>query len=130
MTARASILLAHGSSDPHWLAPFEELLTTVKSHSSDIDTPVELAYMELAQPDLHTQAAKLVEQGIEHIDVLPLFFAAGRHLRRDVPKILEDIEQLWHQQGRTLTISLHAPIGMEPEVKEAISQVIARQLND
>ncbi|ASP38676.1 cobalamin biosynthesis protein CbiX [Bacterioplanes sanyensis] len=120
---KAAILLAHGSSDPNWLAPFDQLLARIRQQLDD-DTHVRLAYMELAQPTLAEQVAELVTTGAHHIDVLPLFFAAGRHLRRDVPAMIEDLMR----RHPSVTIELHAPVGLEPEVSAAISQVVTRQL--
>ena len=57
-----------------------------------------------------------------------MFFAAGRHLRKDVPQQLEQIEQLLQQQGVSVNIELHGPIGLEPEVATAISQTIQRKI--
>ena len=120
---RATILLAHGSSDPNWLMPFEHLTSRICAQVTS-DARVELAYMELAEPTLEHQVEQLHQQGYTHIDVLPLFFAAGRHLRKDVPA---QIDALMTQLD--ISISLHPPVGLEPEVASAISQVVLRQLN-
>ncbi len=120
---RASILLAHGSSDPNWLAPFEQLRQRICQQLPS-DTEVRLAYMELAQPDLASQVAELAGAGATDIDVLPLFFAAGRHLRRDVPAMIAELMSQYPQ----VSIELHPPVGLEPEVSNAISQVVTRHV--
>ncbi|MCD8522174.1 MAG: CbiX/SirB N-terminal domain-containing protein [Saccharospirillaceae bacterium] len=124
----ASILLAHGSSDPHWLAPFDQLLQRIRSSLTDPQARAELAYMELAEPSLQTQVKRLASEGYKRIDVLPLFFAAGRHLRKDVPAMLDELQQQLQQQDIEISIHLHTPIGLEPEVADAISQVVLRQM--
>lgn len=124
----ASILLAHGSSDPHWLAPFEQLLERIRTRLDNPQARAELAYMELAEPSLQSQVRRLADEGHGHIDVLPLFFAAGRHLRKDVPAMLDNLQRQLQQEGRDISITLHPPVGLEPEVADAISQVVARQL--
>lgn len=130
MSSNATILLAHGSSDPNWLAPFQALSERIQSGLSQPSqaptqpqNPVVLAYMELAEPSLEQRVAELVEHGASHIDVLPLFFAAGRHLRKDVPNQIAALQQQW-----PVTITLHPPVGLEPEVSNAISQVVIRLL--
>jgi len=80
--SHALILLAHGSRDPRWKAPFESLAETLAGRLS---TPLRMAYMELCEPSLEATVAELRDSGIERADILPLFFAAGRHLREDVP---------------------------------------------
>jgi len=126
---RASVLLAHGSSDPHWLEPFDQLLSRIRSTSPESGSRVELAYMELAEPSLSNCIRTLVAEGFHHIEVLPLFFAAGRHLRRDVPQQLEELQQALADEGTAVTIELHSPVGLEPEVATAISQVVQRRLS-
>ena len=123
----ATILLAHGSSDANWLAPFDNVLAHIRS---GLDSErVELAYMELAEPSLHHQVATLAAAGYSRIDILPLFFAAGRHLRKDVPAMLEQQQNELKQQGYDLEISLHSPVGLEPEVANAISNIVIRRIS-
>lgn len=123
MTTSATILLAHGSSDPNWLAPFQRLADRIRQGVDTTSHPVELAYMELAEPSLEHTVEQLTQNGITHIDVLPLFFAAGRHLRQDVPKQIAALEA-----ALPVRITLHPPVGLEPEVANAISTVVTRQL--
>ena len=123
----ATILLGHGSSDANWLAPFDNLLAHIRR---GLDSErVELAYMELADPSLHHQVARLAAAGYSRIDILPLFFAAGRHLRKDVPAMLEQQQNELKQQGYDLEISLHSPVGLEPEVANAISNIVIRRIS-
>ena len=128
MANKASILLAHGSSDANWLAPFQTLLEHIRSELHDSER-VELAYMELAEPSMEQSITELVKQGYQQVDILPLFFAAGRHLRKDVPNMLEALQQQLQQQGHQVELTLHPPIGLEPEMASAISQVVVRKLS-
>ena len=124
MKNRATILLAHGSSDPNWIKPFDELLTRIRQGIESESTRVELAYMELASPTLEQQVEILADEGFTHIDVLPLFFAAGRHLRLDVPAQLEAL-----QKEHLIKLTLFPPVGLEQEVADAIGNVVIRQLS-
>ena len=121
----ANILLAHGSRDPQWQTPFKDMTQAIKQHETDSMTPVivELAYMELCEPSLEQVCERLSQQGFNLINIYPVFFAAGQHLRVDVPKQLEDIE-------RTLGLrtKLHPPVGQEKAVQDAITQVILERL--
>lgn len=127
---QATILLAHGSSDPHWLAPFDQLLARIRQQLSSDTHWVQLAYMELAEPSIEQQVHHLLDLGAQQIHIRPLFFAAGRHLRKDVPEMLEALQQSLAQQGLAVTLQLHSPIGLEPEVADAITHVVMRQLAD
>lgn len=123
---RATILLAHGSTDPNWLAPFDALIGNIRNGLNS--ERVELAYMELAAPSLEDQVKSLATDGFGHIDILPLFFAAGRHLRRDVPAQLEALSSELGDAGSRITLNLHPPVGLEPEVAGAISRIVIRQI--
>lgn len=48
---------------------------------------VEHAHMELAMPDIASAYATCVKRGAEHIVILPLFLAQGRHWTRDIPSL-------------------------------------------
>lgn len=114
------ILLAHGSRDPRWRAPFDALADSL---SNRLEAPLRLAYMELCEPSLEHVAAELADAGYCRADVLPLFFAAGRHLREDVPRQIEAL----HAQHKTLSIELLAPVGEHPAFVDALTSIIERR---
>ena len=120
----ANVLLAHGSRDPQWQAPFEVIAERIKTkeqenNQSGESTRIELSYMELSEPSLEQVCEDLAKDGYEIINIYPIFFAAGRHLRIDVPKQLKDLG---------ITTHLHPPVGQEEIVRDAITQVILKQM--
>lgn len=113
------ILLAHGSSDQRWCQTFEKLATpTLESVASS-----RIAYMELAEPSLETVIGEGAREGIRQFTVVPLFLAAGRHLRKDVPAMIEEL-----QAEHNVTIALAPPIGENPELGNAIRDVVIHEL--
>ena len=122
----ATILLAHGSTDPKWLEPFNGMLEQIRAGLSS--ERVELAFMELAEPSLEGQIRSLATDGFQRIEILPLFFAAGRHLRKDVPAMIEAVQQELHDAGQNTEIILQKPIGLDPEVASAIQRIVIRQI--
>lgn len=117
------ILLAHGSSDATWCGVFERLHEAL---SSRLQTPLRLAYMELSEPSLESSVAELVAQGTSRAEILPLFFAAGRHLRLDVPAQVEALRAAY--PGFELT--LLPPVGEHPAFAEALAHVVAEQAGE
>jgi len=117
------ILLAHGSPDPNWQAPFQRLAEALASR---MRTPLRLAYMELCEPSLESTVAELAERGTTRAEILPLFFAAGRHLRKDVPGQVAALEAT--HPGIDLT--LLPPVGEHPAFVEALAAVIAEQAGE
>lgn len=118
-TAHQIILLAHGSSDRRWCETFERLAApTLNSveHSA-------IAYMELAEPSLETIVSQGKAAGTLSFTIVPLFLAAGRHLRKDVPAMIEELER---EHG--VRIKLADPIGQNPQLGEAIRDVVLQEL--
>lgn len=102
------ILLAHGSRDSRWCETFESGLESIKTL---LQHPSSLAYMEMATPRLEQVIEQQYEAGTRVFEILPLFFAAGRHLLIDVPEQLDLLRHRWSD----VTITLHEPLGKEPE---------------
>ena len=83
------IVLAHGSRDPLWRAPIESVAQQI-AHA-DASASVACAYLELCEPDLPTAARQMVDNGVQRIRVLPLFFGMGKHAREDLPKLMAEL---------------------------------------
>lgn len=119
MNNRHVILLAHGSRDKHWCETFELLAApTLKAISNS-----RIAYMELAEPSLGAVVHEGVATGCQEFTVIPLFLAAGRHLRKDVPNMIEALEK-----STGASIKLCPPIGENPLLGQAIKDVVELQL--
>ncbi|OHY83003.1 sirohydrochlorin chelatase [Marinobacter sp. AC-23] len=119
MNSRRIILLAHGSSDKRWCDTFEALAEpTLKAVNNS-----RIAYMELAEPSLDSVIHEGVAAGNLNFTIVPLFLAAGRHLRKDVPAMIQALEK-----STGATISLSPPIGENPLLGQAIKDVVALQL--
>ena len=82
------LLFAHGARDPQWAAPFQAIAAQLRALAPSLQ--VELAFLELMSPDLPTAAARLAGSGCQRVTVVPLFLGAGGHVRRDLPKLLEE----------------------------------------
>ena len=107
------ILLAHGSRDKRWCETFEQLAApTLKA----VDN-ARIAYMELAHPSMDTVIAEGVAEGAKSFTIVPLFLAAGRHLRKDVPAMIEELERtlapasIWRRRSVKIHFS-DRPSGM------------------
>jgi sirohydrochlorin cobaltochelatase len=112
------ILFAHGSRDREWARPFEALAATL---SRKIDGPVQLAYLELMQPSLEEAIRLMVSAGIRSIRVVPVFLAAGGHVKGDLPKLVATARA----KHSGVKINVEAPIGEQATVIEAIAGAIA-----
>jgi len=119
MTSPRIILLAHGSSDKRWCETFEKL---AEPTLMSVDN-ARVAYMELAEPSMDAVIKEGVAEGITEFTIVPLFLAAGRHLRKDVPGMIEELEKVHGAK-----IQLAPPIGENPLLGHAIRDVVMLQL--
>lgn len=111
------VLLAHGSADSRWRLPFEELTASL---AEDLGADkVRLAYMEFAHPTLVDVAQEAEHEGRIHLRVLPLFLAAGGHMREDIPLQVADVQRRFPN----VRIELLQPIGEDPRVRRLFREI-------
>lgn len=113
----ALVLFAHGSRDPAWAEPFKAIQALIRAQAPGLRS--ELAFLELMQPSIGDCVATLAAEGLEEITIVPLFLAAGRHLREDLPALIKPIQAA--HPG--LTIAILPPIGEMAEIQAAIARV-------
>jgi sirohydrochlorin cobaltochelatase len=116
----AIVLFGHGSREPHWARPFEQLADTLTRQT---DAIVRLAYLELMQPSLADAIATLAREGAVSIRVVPVFLGVGGHTRNDLPKLVEAARQ----RHAGVRIELDTPIGEQSSVIEAIAAAIVKK---
>lgn len=83
------IIFAHGSKDELWRQPVEAVAASVQSASPT--TMVRCAYLEWTQPNLASALRELVELGTTSVRILPMFLGIGKHVREDLPLLIEDL---------------------------------------
>ncbi|WP_431276444.1 sirohydrochlorin chelatase [Variovorax ureilyticus] len=113
---RGIVLFAHGSRDDRWRAPVEAVAHRVAE--LDPQAKVSCAYLELVQPDLLNAAEALIREGARTIRVLPLFLGMGKHVREDLPQLLDELRARHPAVGFTLA----GAVGEEPEVIELLAR--------
>lgn len=111
----AIILFAHGARDPSWAEPFRRIVTQMGQKQPGIR--VELAFLEMMEPTLESAIAGLNAEGIGHITVVPLFLAQGGHLKKDLPRLLNDIRS----DHPALRIDVTSAIGDSEDLTNAIA---------
>ena len=117
----AHILLAHGSRDPGWRKPFEELLEKCKKGSPK--KKFCLCYLELCNPKLSDLVKDLLvnHHKITTFNIHPLFLSSGVHVNDDIQKILSDLRANYPQK----IFNLNDVIGNNSLVTNAIYKVVS-----
>ena len=111
------VLLAHGSRDPVWRAPFERLrreLTTTLGPGR-----VRLAYLEFETPTLQETLEEAIRDDTALVRILPLFTASGKHVREDIP---EQVARARRAASDT-TLELLPPLGDDPRFYDLMRRV-------
>ena len=85
------IIFAHGSSVTE---ANEAVRRTAKKAAERCGVAIwEVAFLELAEPDLETAVQSLSARGARKIVVAPYFLTMGVHLKKDLPRILARIRE-------------------------------------
>ncbi len=116
-----TILLAHGSRDPQWVAPFFDL----ESNLSAKYKSVSLAFMELASPSIEQAVKQAVDNDARNIAILPLFLASGRHLKTDVPELLAPLKKDYQ-----VDITLLPAVGEQTEFRNMLIEIVGNLLSN
>jgi len=111
------ILFAHGARDPRWAAPFQDMAARIQRARPDV--PLRLAFLEFMTPHLPQAAAELVADGCTRIELLPLFLGSGGHVRKDLPRLLDELRLRHHG----CSFELHTAIGEVDSVLQAMADV-------
>ncbi len=116
-TPTGIVLFAHGSRDARWREPVEAVARRMTELSPN--APVVCAYLELMAPDLPAAAAGLVAQGVHAVRIVPLFLGIGKHVREDLPGLIDGLRTA--HPG--VEFSLQTAVGEDARVIELLAQI-------
>ena len=115
--SRGIVLFAHGSRDARWREPVEAVAARISQ--TDPNVLVRCAYLEAATPDLATALGELAGAGALDVDVLPIFLGVGKHLREDLPRLVDELQAA--RPG--LRLRLRTAVGETPELIETLARI-------
>ena len=98
------VLFVHGSRNPEWAKPFEELRERTEKQLGS--KQVRLAYLEFNRPTLLDVAREAALDGIQTLLVVPLFFGGGQHMRVDAPDLVAEASR----ENPNLDIRIAGPL--------------------
>lgn len=108
------IFFGHGAKDIQWREPFDKLVQLWQEAMPN--APVELAFLERMNPDLLGAIELLLAKGVDEIQVVPVFFGQGGHLREDFPLLLKEAGEKFPNT----TLSATPAVGECVDVLQAI----------
>jgi sirohydrochlorin cobaltochelatase len=116
MSAKKGIVLfGHGARDAAWAQPFWRIRELIAGRHPSV--PVEAGFLELMRPTFDEAVATLAQSGVREIVVVPIFMAAGSHVKKDLPQLAAAAMER-HPDVR---ITLAAPVGEAEPVLAAMA---------
>jgi sirohydrochlorin cobaltochelatase len=112
----AIVLFGHGARNAEYVQPFLRIREAMLAR--DPQAKVEIGFLELSQPTLEDAIDTLVKQGERYIRVVPIFFAPGRHVLKD---LLERAAAALDRHAG-LEIELADAVGTIPSVVDAMAE--------
>jgi sirohydrochlorin cobaltochelatase len=109
------LLFGHGARNPDWAAPFFRIRDEIRTR--DPATPVEMGFLELMRPSFDEAVDALAAAGVKQIVVVPIFMAAGSHIKKDLPLMAGNAMD----RHPTLSIELAPPVGEAAPVLAAMA---------
>lgn len=110
------VLVAHGSRDPRWRAPLEDLAQSVGTEAGG---EVRLAYAQHASPTLQEVIDEAKRSHVRRVRVLPLFMTIEGHVDRDIRPLVESLRGAY----RPMEIHLLPPIGRHPSFRKVLVEI-------
>lgn len=112
----ALLLIAHGSRRAEANADLEFVAEAMRSRGRY--GCVQVAYLELAEPDIPTAASACVRAGATRVTMLPYFLSPGVHVRTD----LLEFRESFAAAHPTVAFVLAEPLGRHPLLIEIVDQ--------
>lgn len=88
---------------------------------------VEAAFLELGKPSIPEGIGILAAKGMEELIVYPFFLAMGVHLKKDVPRIVEEAVALLEME---LPYQILEPLGMHPEIIDIVANTLLSEVGE
>jgi sirohydrochlorin cobaltochelatase len=85
---RGLVLFAHGSTVESANNAVHQVTAELERRTA---TPVETAFLDCSAPTLADAVHALAARGVSDVLVVPYFLTTGIHLKRDLPRLLEEL---------------------------------------
>jgi sirohydrochlorin cobaltochelatase len=121
---RSIVLFAHGARDPAWARPLHDIAARLRAQLPGAD--VRIAFLELLQPELRAVLDELAAMGVDDICVAPVFWAAGGHVRVDLPKMVAQFGAI-HPGIRVRVLPVLSEL---PGMNELVARAISLSANE
>ena len=106
----AALIVSHGSRSPQTKREVKQLLNRIRA-ANPVDI-LEFAFLEIESPSIPEGIASCVRQGAGHVIVALNFLNAGKHVDKDIPRIIAAAKKKYPQ----VRFSLTRPVGQHAKL--------------
>jgi len=110
----AILLIAHGSRRPDANADLVKVAAALQDRLPD--HIVEIAYLELVDPEIPAGLQHCLNRGADSICMLPYFLSAGAHVTDD----LREFQQTFQREHPQVSCQLCPPLGLHPLIVDVL----------
>lgn len=110
------LLFGHGARNAEYIQPFLRIKGAMQAR--DPLARIEIGFLELQQPTFEEAVDALVRQDVDDIRIVPIFFAPGKHVLKDLPERTAAVLDRYPD----LMVEVADAVGMVPSVVEAMAQ--------
>jgi adenine-specific DNA-methyltransferase len=118
----ATLLIAHGSSDPEWRRPLDAVLQRLRMLAPG--ERHELAFLSRTPPNPMETIDAFYNDGVRSLTVvMALMSGGGGHFKIDLPEIVEEARKKYSDLQIEV---MPEPLGAQPEVTDALARACLR----
>ncbi|GEM_PF-378258 len=118
----ALLLVAHGTPYPEANGPI--IWAAGRLAQVAVASTWATAYLTCNTPDVLQAVDLLAHSGLRHVMALPYFLQDGRHVREDIPRLLDRARARYPR----LTIRAVPPLGYHPLLEDVVARQIQRRM--
>lgn len=118
--SNAFVLVAHGSRKDE---SNQEIIDFTQQLNSALNSRFDIichAFLELCEPDLHSRLSQLMAEKVSSVTLFPFFLAAGKHVRNDLPELVNALEKQYPECEFILLEHLGKQRGLVKLIQEAV----------
>ena len=116
--ATALLIIGHGSKMAEANAELLALVQQIPVTKNLMH--VQVAYLELAEPDIPTGIAQCVQQGARCLVIVPYFLSRGTHVQAHIPEHVERAKKKFPEIQFVLT----AHVGVSPRMADLVAALV------
>lgn len=113
----ALIIVGHGSKMQGFEKPMLKVIASLKKDRQF--SFVSAAYLEINQPSISLAIDQAVQKGAKIVKVLPYFLLTGRHVKTDIPQIVEECQKKYQTMAK---IILCPYLGFHSKIVEVVKE--------